>query len=70
MANEKRLPTGYGLYKSLMERRGVKSYLTPSAFGKVGALRAYEALLPPGKKGVVPKIRERYRRTGGVSGLF
>ena len=65
-----RLPGGYGLYKTLMQARGVKSFLTPSAFGKVGALRAFEAFLPPRPKAVVPKIRARKRRTGGTSGLF
>ena len=67
MSNGKK-PAGYGLYKALMERRGVKAYLTPSAFEKVGALQAFEALLP--RKGVIRTIRERQRRTGGVSGYF
>jgi len=70
MSNGKKLPAGYGLYKALMERRGVKAYLTPSAYRKVGALQAFEALLPRKPKAVVPQIRERYRKTGGISGLF
>ena len=70
MPDRKRLPMGYGLYKSLMERKGVKAYLTPSTYQKVGALQAYEALWRPSPKAVIPKIREKKRRTGGVSGLF
>jgi len=69
MSNQ-RSPRGYGLYKSLMQRKGVKSYLTPSAYQKVGALHAYEALWRASPKALVPQIRERYRKTGGVSGLF
>jgi len=59
---------GYGLYKKLMELRGIKAYLTPSAYRKVGALKAYEAFWP--RKGVVSQVREKQRKTGGVSGLF
>ena len=69
MSNGKK-PAGYSLYKALMERRGVKAYLTPSAFEKVGALQAFEAFLPKKSKAVVQQIREKKRRTGGVSGLF
>lgn len=68
--NNKPKPAGYGLYKTLMERRGVKAYLTPSAFEKVGAVQAFEALLPKRPKAVVPLIRKRQRITRGVSGLF
>ena len=69
MSNGKK-PAGYAIYKALMERRGVKAYLTPSAYQKVGALQAFEALLPRRPKAVVPQIREKKRRTGGISGLF
>lgn len=69
MSNQ-RSPRGYGLYKTLMQARGVRSYLSPSAYQKVGALQAYEAFLPKRPKAVVPQIRAKKRRTGGVSGLF
>ena len=68
--NGQRLPGGYKLYQTLMKTRGVKSYLTPKAYQKVGALQAFEAFLPPKPKAVVPKIRAKKRYTGGVSGLF
>lgn len=63
-------PNVYPLYEALMKWRGVESYLTPSAFHKVGALRAFQTLFPPDPQALTPQIQERYRQTGGVSGLF
>jgi len=65
-------PTGFALYKLVSKLRhpGVVR-LTERAYSH-DPLKAWETTLGLGTKrtGVVSKIREKKRRTGGVSGLF
>lgn len=59
---------GFEVWKRVNKALGKKPLLSRRGF-ESNPLRAWENLFQV-KKGVVPKIREKKRKMGGISGLF